>query len=195
MIGDVYLVRDHGGPGLRGWLRRQLHDLITLIRSGRHTGYGHVAVEVSGGLVLDAGWSGIHFRDPQKWNSERFSVAVIRRPLEASARERLYARATSYLGQPYCPWTMLGHLLGRRVAGWLARLDPRTVICSELAAHLHLAADGYQFRRRMSADRLPAEQVRPRDIEWTTRRRYEGWQAIYLTSHGQPLALSRWHHD
>lgn len=195
MIGDVYLVRDHGGPGLAGWWARQLHTLVTLIKSGRHTAYGHVAVEVSGGLVIDAGLSGIRFRDPQQWNSERFSVAIVRRTLTASTRERFYANATSYLGRRYAVATMLAHLIGRRLAAWFARLDPETVICSELVAQLYAESDGYRFMQRLApAVRLAPEAVRPRDVEWTTRQAGERWECVMRTAHGEHRDPATWHY-
>lgn len=184
MIGDVYLVRDHGGPGWRGWLARQLHDMITLIRSGRHTGYGHVAVELDGGRVLDAGFRGISLRGTDAWDGSRYSVAVLQRFLDVGPRGRLVSLGRELNGKRYSWATLLAHLVGRNVADWVSRQSADDAICSELAARLHAHADGYRFRRRHSGERLAPGAVRPRDIEWTGRQLDEGWACIKLTSHG-----------
>lgn len=184
MIGDVYLVRDHGGPGLRGWLSRQLHDMITLIKSGRHTGYGHVAVEVAGDMVLDAGFRGITVRSASTWDGERYSLAVVRRFLDVGARQRLVSLGRQLDGQRYSWPTFFAHLVGRRFAELASRQRADDVICSELAARLHHHSDGYDFRRRLTRERLRPGAVLPRDIEWTARQVEETWACVKLTSHG-----------
>ena len=184
MIGDVYLVRDHGGPGVRGWLARHLHDMITLIKSGRHTGYGHVAVEVDGGRVLDAGFRGIALRPTESWGSERYSLAVVRRFLDVGARQRLVSLGRELEGKRYSWPTFFAHLVGRPLAELVSRQRADDAICSELAARLHHHADGYDFRRRLTRERLRPGAVLPRDLEWTARQLEEAWACVTLTSHG-----------
>ena len=187
MIGDLWLVRDHGGPGLRGWWARQVANLITLVRKGRHTRFNHVHVELDNGRVLDAGFSGVQLYAPDGLlENARYTVAIIRRPeLDAEGRARLLQRGLCWEGRPYSFLTFVAHLLGRRVAVWAAKRDPWDAICSELGARLHHHADGYRFTQRLTSILLEPEAVRPRDIDYTGCT--EPWECVALSSHGEPV--------
>lgn len=192
MIGDVWLVRYEGGDGWRAWWRRLVTRVITLIKHGRHTGYGHVGVEAADGRILEASLAGVHYSHPKHWMAETMSGAVIRRELDESAQVLIDGAIRRYFGMKYAYLHLFGHLLGRAIAGLLGRLNPGNVICSELAAQVHFCADHYFFHKRHSDETLYPEEVRPRDIEWTARMRFSPWKCVDAWSKGRRFDPFLW---
>lgn len=192
MVGDIWLTRNHGGPGLRGWLRRQIGDMITLIRPGRNLPWNHTMPELEGNQLLSAGPRVALEEAAGVLADKNLSVLVVRGDWDANERGLISQVGQRYVGFRYSYWTALGHAVSRRLAGWIARMDRRTVICSELTAEVLKVATGYRFTRRHSGELLEPDQVRPRDIAWSVSTS-DGdirppWRLVVKTSHGKVVA-------
>lgn len=164
MVGDIWTCRSHGGPGLAGWCRRQVADMISLIRPGRHVPVNHTALEVDGDRLLDAG-KRVRLVDADTWREDPHRTVFVHRvEWAAQQKQQLVDEAMKTVGMRYSYLTALGHVVARSLAAWVAAWSQETVICSEVTARAIYRATGMKFRKRRSTQLLEPEQARPRDI-------------------------------
>lgn len=191
MVGDLWLRRTHGGPGFRGWLRRQVGDAITFLKHGRHLAYNHTMLELEGGLLMDPGRR-VDLVDAESVLLDPFSsVLVVRYPWQPLERVTINAAGMKLVGARYSYFTALGHAFGRRVAAWIAKRDGATVICSEATAQVLAIATGFRFFQRHTTDELEPAAARPRDLAWTVVTDAgvvrHPWSLVVKTSHGKAV--------
>ena len=168
MIGDIWLTASKSKSPyamLAKWA-------ITFIKRGKHTSYSHVMMEIGGQgglpLLISAESGGAVFISAAHYSAKTHEVSI-RRNIKLTTKEKkaLYNAAVRLRGAPYSELTLVGHLFGPRVAGWLAKLNRQDKICSELVAATYDTIS-YRFRKRHSRKRLPPGRIRPRDIAWDT---------------------------
>ena len=168
MIGDIWLTASKSKSPyalLAKWA-------ITFIKRGKHTKYSHVMMEVGDQagvpLLISAESGGAAFISAARYSAKTHNVSI-RRNIKLTTKEKkaLYNAAVRLRGAPYSELTLVGHLFGPRVAGWLAKLNRQDKICSELGGTIYDAI-GYRFRKRHSKKRLPPGSLRPRDVAWDT---------------------------
>jgi len=189
MLGDIWTSRTHGGPGFRGWVRRQISDMISLIKRGRHVPVSHTAIELEGGMLLDTG-KRVRLVYADTWLEDPYrSVYVHRIELEPQQREAIFNQAIKLTGKRYSYMTALGHVVARWVAGAIAKLNDEDVICSEAVALVMFRGIGFRFKKRHGSEYLDPERCRPRDI-WSTIAHDTGagkipWTLVKKTAHGR----------
>lgn len=191
MTGDIWLVRTHGGPGFRGWIHRQIGDMISLVRPGRQLPWNDTKLELDGGFLLDTG-KRVRLTPADAVASDPYaSVFVVRHDWSDMERDLLNQVGLTYVGKRYSYWTVLGHVVARKVAAAIARMNGDTVICAECTGAVVKRATGYRFLKRHSKQRLDPEYLRPRDIGWTVATDdYQvraPWTRVLQTTHGKAV--------
>lgn len=179
MTGDVWLLRQHRGPGFLGWLGEKFAGLITLVRPGEHTKYNHVALSIGDGKLLEARNRGVVETDERVYLESTRHTLAIYRPIGYSGDDlaEIYRVASTWVGIRYSWPTVFAHLFGRRFAAWVAKLS-KDKICSELVARIYYDAVCLRFWKRLSRTELEPEAVRPRDVEFTVERS-ERWTKTF----------------
>lgn len=194
MVGDLWFSRNHGGPGFRGWVRRQVGDLISLVRPGRHVPANHTALEVEGGFLVEACAPRVRLVEGGRWAMNPYLTVWVYRPALENywndEQKAAIARVgVTFVGRRYSYFTLLGHAFCRKWAAWIARRDGEAVICAECTAAIIREATGMVFRQRHTDKLLAPEEARPRDLFWTVAhddgRERPPFKSVFHSSHGK----------
>lgn len=168
MIGDIWLTQYVG----KNKLSRFVGSAITFIKHGIHTEYSHTMVEVvvdGREMLVSAQGGKVRLVPPNVYSTGPYNISVRRKPgVPMLRRERVALEAMYQTSLEYGYLTAGAHVLSRKVAAWFARRAPRKRICSQVVGYAYLAI-GHKFGKRMNYRPLHPDELRPRDIEWSTR--------------------------
>ena len=175
-----------GDEGASKWSRFSKY-VITFLKFGLHTKFPHVMVEVGekdgyAQLVSAEMKRGVRIVSAEHYIKGPYHVSVRRNNGLTVGERRCVAKSATYLvGQDYAWGPTLGQLLGYRFAGWLANRTYGKKNCSWAAGFAYWTAPVRNlFYKRHSGKLLEPGQLRPRDIEWSTRNEVDSsWQEIY----------------